>query len=453
MLRHHGITRELVVRLERNLPAESLSYLNNQPINPQQGITRRRASVASASLFAIGSNVREAGFDYFARIPRSNQVMINSASTNDQEPIASTSDQPSDQLTDATVSISTDAQRMPIDQQDEGDYETSDILEPVELSPLHERDEDSFGGEQANVSNGTDPFGEDVETLYYDEDEITEQNNEREVVDDVATVECEFIDDIDDENLYIDQLFNEETDETDPFGEHIETLYYDEDDLIEQNSENNEDDVIDCAATVDGDPNDDIENLYLDQFFIEETEETNEVVIALAIEPLKHNEDGIDGRPAVEFVDPKIQLVEQNEDDDDGGPTFETIDSNTVATANNSSNGSQEMARRVLHNDFQPFHRLPNVPFRLSGRPRAMSVDWNFSPASAEPNTQPAQAVAQSEQPVPQPEEPVAQPEQPIAQPARVLQRRPSTLAVPKLETIAEEDEDTLAFLSTLFRE
>lgn len=146
-------------------PAESLSYLNNQPINPQQGITRRRASVASASLFAIGSNVREAGFDYFARIPRSNQVMINSASTNDQEPIASTSDQPSDQLTDATVSISTDAQQMPIDQQDEGNYETSDILEPVELSPLHERDEDSFGGEQANVSNGTDPFGEDVETL------------------------------------------------------------------------------------------------------------------------------------------------------------------------------------------------------------------------------------------------------------------------------------------------
>lgn len=70
----HGINRELVVGLERNILADSLSYLMHQPMTEAQAVGRRRASVASSNVFVIGNNVREAGFGYFRKIPRSNQV-------------------------------------------------------------------------------------------------------------------------------------------------------------------------------------------------------------------------------------------------------------------------------------------------------------------------------------------------------------------------------------------
>lgn len=87
LMRQHGINQELVVTINRDIRADSLGYLANranlanQPIN---AIPRRRASVAGGSLFSINNNVREAGFDFFQKIPRSNQVKVgaNASSCN-----------------------------------------------------------------------------------------------------------------------------------------------------------------------------------------------------------------------------------------------------------------------------------------------------------------------------------------------------------------------------------
>lgn len=80
--REHGIKKELVVVLERNIQADTISHLKNQPTNAR-AVSNRRASVASTSLFAFGNDVREAGFDFFGRIPRSSRVMVySSTSTN-----------------------------------------------------------------------------------------------------------------------------------------------------------------------------------------------------------------------------------------------------------------------------------------------------------------------------------------------------------------------------------
>lgn len=79
-LREHGIKKELVVVLERNIQADIMSHLKNQPTNAK-AISSRRASVASTSLFAFGNDVREAGFDFFERIPRSSRVMVSSSTS------------------------------------------------------------------------------------------------------------------------------------------------------------------------------------------------------------------------------------------------------------------------------------------------------------------------------------------------------------------------------------
>lgn len=64
--------------------ADSLSHLRNQPPHqPMNANAQRRASVASSSLFMIGDNVREAGFDHFQLIPRSNRMQqVGSSSGN-----------------------------------------------------------------------------------------------------------------------------------------------------------------------------------------------------------------------------------------------------------------------------------------------------------------------------------------------------------------------------------
>lgn len=86
-MKKHGIERELVVKMERNFMADSLSYLTNQQMNqPSHASQRlqRRASVASTSLFAIGNSIREAGYDYFGKIPRSNHVQMATSSSTTQ---------------------------------------------------------------------------------------------------------------------------------------------------------------------------------------------------------------------------------------------------------------------------------------------------------------------------------------------------------------------------------
>lgn len=69
-------TREFVIRLQRDHRIDALNYLNNQPMNAAQAKSRRRASIASTSLFNIDNNVREAGYDRFEKIPRSKAVNI-----------------------------------------------------------------------------------------------------------------------------------------------------------------------------------------------------------------------------------------------------------------------------------------------------------------------------------------------------------------------------------------
>lgn len=84
-MKKHGIKRELVVKMERNFIADSLSYLTNQTtsIQSSKGTKQppRRASVASTSLFAMGDRIREAGYDFFGRIPRSNEVQLSATSS------------------------------------------------------------------------------------------------------------------------------------------------------------------------------------------------------------------------------------------------------------------------------------------------------------------------------------------------------------------------------------
>lgn len=68
------------VRLERNWQAESLVWLNqpNQLTEPsKQRQLTRRTSVASTNLFSVENNIREVGFDFLARIPRSGDVRLD----------------------------------------------------------------------------------------------------------------------------------------------------------------------------------------------------------------------------------------------------------------------------------------------------------------------------------------------------------------------------------------
>lgn len=84
-LREHGITKELSIELERNFKIEALSFLNHgrcgqsAQAQPQTEQTRptRRASVAGTNVFVVGSQIRETGFDYLHRIPRSQNVQID----------------------------------------------------------------------------------------------------------------------------------------------------------------------------------------------------------------------------------------------------------------------------------------------------------------------------------------------------------------------------------------
>lgn len=112
-------------------------------------------------------------------------------------------------------------------------------------------------------------------------------------------------------------------------------------------------------------------------------------------------------------------------------------DTPPVPPAINSQNNSQA-PQQVIYNDFQPFHRLPNLPFTISGRPRAISLDTHFNRfiPSVEPTASTAPVVR----------EPNAR------EPTPRRERRLSCIAVPTLDTIVEEDaEDILADIKKLF--
>lgn len=142
-------------------------------MNEDQAVRRRRASVASSNVFIIGNNVREAGSDYFRKIPRSNQVagLIRNAGTSQnnviQNPVsvdtsgASTSQGANNNW--PTTQINDEPQYQDIEYLDESDEDFTDvnesnaIVETVEINP------------NAVAVVATVPFEE--EHLYLEDDE------------------------------------------------------------------------------------------------------------------------------------------------------------------------------------------------------------------------------------------------------------------------------------------
>lgn len=124
---------------------------------------------------------------------------------------------------------------------------------------------------------------------------------------------------------------------------------------------------------------------------------------------------------------------ESNAVENDNEEVVEVVADASIVPTSEDSQGNGDKAsktQRALYNDFQPFHRLPNLPFTISGRPRAMSVDTcsdhfdtSFEPAIA--------AIAH-----------IPSIDQQIVKPAQPKQRRNSCMAMPSLETIMEEGLD-----------
>lgn len=128
MLEKHGIKKEPSVKLNRDIRVTTLSHLRNQPTNTAQAIHRRRASVASSSLFVFGNTVREAGFDFFERIPRSNQVNVGaSTSASAQIENTGTSDTPRSNQVNVGVSTSASAASAHIENTGTSDTQMSQI--------------------------------------------------------------------------------------------------------------------------------------------------------------------------------------------------------------------------------------------------------------------------------------------------------------------------------------
>lgn len=114
---------------------------------------------------------------------------------------------------------------------------------------------------------------------------------------------------------------------------------------------------------------------------------------------------------------------------------FITVDQKSekvVATVSRQS-GKRDKPGCQLFNDFESFQRLPNTPFNISGRPRAMSVDSNINRVVT-PNELKLAITS------------ITHDDQPRQSRARRASFNPT------LPTIAEEeDDDVLQFISTLF--
>lgn len=338
LLKKYGITREPVVVLERNFKADSLGYLNKQSANPAQIQSRRRVSVASTSLFNIGNQIREAGFDFFQRIPRSTEVNLGASTSGTG-------------MLNASMAING------INCGASNNEATSAVVQPIE--PIEPND-------------ANDIFGDEIETLYWDEAE-THQTGAN------AMVES-------------NELFD--------FDEEIESLYWDD----------AETDAINAMNIEPNEPfdfGDGIESVCTDNAMPNENHQTN------AFYPFGEQIDRLYQDEDIPYSSNEVV---------DTGDTLEhpavPANSNDATIAMIEPNNEKEQQEsRKLQNDFDPFCRLENVPFSVTGRPRAISVSANFAP-------------------------------QPIRRPSRP--RRLSCIAVPSLDTIPEED-DILPDIANLY--
>lgn len=207
MLAQHDIKRELVVKLERNIVAESLSYLNQRQMNhltqssnaqnsQRSQIPQRRASIASTSLFAINNTVREAGFDHFRKIPRSNQIQTSgTCGTSSVQPGQQGFDINKGASTSGTIGVNVDnlnnashGMGSAYNEYDEVEYLqyssdsevdqaetliTSPTVETVSVFPTIGSDDDDFGiahlFEQIPVNNDEIAEDEHAQYVYFDE--------------------------------------------------------------------------------------------------------------------------------------------------------------------------------------------------------------------------------------------------------------------------------------------
>lgn len=313
MLRENGIQQELVVELERNIRAEAMVRLTYQPPNTR-AVQRRRASVASTSLFGIGNSIREAGFDHFQKIPRSNQVTLGAEQASNKA-----------------------NEKMP----------TSPAM-VTDDNPIHQI---NFGASTSGTSKAN----------HSDDNTVDKSTTSTAIVAEQVDESYETDDEYDEKQQLIETSIAsvpDQNDFTDPFGEYIESLY-----IIEPNNGNANEELnggligaIQSDTAIDGYESYELdESLNIGQLFEEQQ------LIELLIEPStaqieEESNDGIIGTIQIDAAvaanpDPAVEQ-ERKEDAMD-----------------------HEIFDRSLFNDFQPFQRLPNLPFSLSGRPRAMSVD------------------------------------------------------------------------------
>lgn len=136
----HGVRDNCFVRLERNLQTECLSWLNRERVSntvhqqpsetllqqqlQQQRLVSRRASVSSS----IENQIVEAGYDFFKRIPRSNEVALvqaeSDASTSGAAQIADGPQLATDESVDPVNSIDEQTKTM----HEQENYKINDVI-------------------------------------------------------------------------------------------------------------------------------------------------------------------------------------------------------------------------------------------------------------------------------------------------------------------------------------
>lgn len=481
----HNITRDLVVRMERNIMADSLNYLTHQPTNSAQAISGRRSSIASTSLFAIGNTVREAGFDRFARIVRSNQVNVG----------ASTSQ----------ASLRADSNILNVD------FDPIPITAATADAELPTTIENDFEvNASAGITNTFDSFGEEIEFLYVDE-RTDDDKLPTTIQNDFVVGEPNVIEELKFEidPIAIATVSTEENQGSvnpfDAFGENIEFLYDDVENDFEVNAEGastnqaeeqliglliepNLESVAFNVPIVN--PSDeqleklDEHDLYEPNVITtiqepeenqteanEESESTKDILyvdvewadtdklpttienifeVTAGVSANRSDEQMIDEPISNETVrHPFDEQLENNHDLNEANaiaivPEPEENRIEVKEESPNTNNGDKEKDLEAklwscsLFNDFDPFQRLPNLPFSLSSRRRAMSVDsyQNRSNIPVEPQS----SVVSTATTV-----------QTINSPRPLRRRRLSIMKSPKLETIAEEDE-ALGDIKNLFQ-
>lgn len=367
MLGAHGITRELAVVLERNFRIESLNFLNSRLQNPSHTAPthHRRASVAGTTLFNVENNIQETGFDYLPRIARSNIVAINNTST--MPTIAPA------QPTIAVVcrnrpggfgfGVNEGASTSQAVTNDEYEYTNFRHLHTSESS---ESSDDDLG-EDTNVPNELNEGG-----VHGVHDSGEESDND---------------DDFGLKSLFIEQIeadTNVPNELNDGFGIDEHTTSQTVDNV-------NEDGVRDSGEESNNDDDFGLKSLFTEPF---------EARIAMANTPMDKNESNKSTTSVESGTSQANESVEEAE--------------------------TGRIGRIGILNNYNPFDRKKcSLPFTLSGRPRAISVDSVAQ--AAQTNDIPAGVKVSSALPTVRPDRPN-------------IRRRLSTyMAVPTLDTILED--------------